>query len=69
MSLPSFNHWLRRQHQRDDRIGDLARDVRQDRQWPGCRTLAGFQRYLGQRNACSAAVESLAAAWTEYSRR
>lgn len=35
MPAISFTRWIRQQTRRDDAIGDLARDIGQDRCWPG----------------------------------
>lgn len=61
----SFTAWLKKQNN-DNAIGDLARDVASDPNWPPCRTLAGFNRYLRSVNACEGAFEALSQAWWTY---
>lgn len=63
---PRFTRWLKEQSRRTDRVGDLARDVRDDPHWPPRRTLVGFRRYLEEQNACRAAVDTLGKAWAEW---
>lgn len=62
----SFSRWLRRQRRRDDAVGDLARDVREDPDWPG-RTLRTMHNYLLDVGACDGANDALHAAWAEWS--
>jgi hypothetical protein len=71
----TFWQWLRRQHTRDDRVGDLARDARRDTGglhdldgWPRrARKLRTLDDYLTSVNACESAHESLRAAHAEWS--
>ena len=59
----TFWRWLRRQHRRNDRVGDLARDAWVDRDWPRrARRLSTPVAYLRSVNACDGAIESLARA-------
>lgn len=69
MSRRSFTAWLhlRRQQRRDDPVGDLARDVAIDPDWPrGVRSLAAFDRYLESCGACDGAHRSLRRAYAEW---
>jgi hypothetical protein len=64
-----FSQWLRKQHKRDDAIGDLARDMKQDREWPRIRkeTLDRYESYLKyERYAYEKAIITLRAAWQEW---
>jgi len=56
----TFVHWLGQQVERGDPLGDLARDVVQDRDFP-VDTSSGprLRSYLRGRGACDAAVEAL----------
>lgn len=63
----NFTGWLGRQRRRDDPVGDLARDARQDVLWPRtARTLAAFQRHLQDQRAIEPALDALERAWSEY---
>lgn len=63
----TFNDYLLRQVLRWDPVGDLGRDVREDKDWPKRgRTLAHFETYLEKRGACSGAIDALYAAWKDY---
>jgi len=62
----SFTAWLRRQRRSNDRVGDLARDVVIDDNWPRGRTLTRLDAYLVEVPACDAARVSLRVAWDEY---
>ena len=66
MVLMQFVPWLRRQHRRDDPIGDLARDVRADRVHTGrMQTYRGLWQYL-EPHACEKALKALERAHAEY---
>jgi YozE SAM-like fold len=59
--------WLRRQQRRQDAVGDLARDQRQDDRWPrGPASLARLERYLMERHASARISRALAQAWHEW---
>lgn len=62
-----FTSWLKRQIERDDPVGDLARDVKLDKQFPrGSNSYRRIESYLISSGACSGARSSLRKAWTEY---
>ncbi|MEU9246386.1 YozE family protein [Streptomyces shenzhenensis] len=50
----------------DSAIGDLARDVSRDPDWPSRKGLPGQRTYLDERGAVSATVEALERAWAQY---
>ncbi|MFD5628150.1 YozE family protein [Streptomyces sp. NPDC127072] len=62
----SFTAWLKTQADRDSGIGDLARDVARDPDWPSRRGRAGQRTYLEERGAIPAAIEMLEDAWVRY---
>lgn len=65
--MVSFSAWLKKQKKRPDAVGDLARDVCRDPDWPArARKLLTFRRYLQDCGACEGAMESLERAWAEY---
>lgn len=64
----SFYTWLKKQCHRDDPVGDLARDVAADPDWPriqGMR-LKGYREYLESMVACDGAIRALERAHKEY---
>lgn len=64
----AFSDYLLGQRERDDAVGELARDAARDPEWPKRRGLS-FNRlrsYLVVNNASAEALGALAAAWTEY---
>lgn len=65
MSEEPFGTWLRRQADRDDPVGDLARDFRDG----GSRayTLIGVKRDMRQAHAFEGAWDALEAAVEEWS--
>lgn len=64
-----FTRWLKKQKNRNDGVGDLARDVCEDRGgWHGARSMTGHIDYLCNRGASPLAVTALQAAWGEWSR-
>lgn len=72
-SQRTFYSWLRQQRDRQDPVGDLARDAISDEEFPrtGRRhmrpyTRAHLYRYLEKRNACSGALRAFALAYSEY---
>lgn len=62
----SFTAWLKLQRRRNDSVGDLARDICRDPDWPQGRTWRAFAAYLAERNACEGAQEALDRAWGEH---
>ena len=62
----SFTAWLKTQADQSTAIGDLARDVSHDPDWPSRRGLPGQRTYLEERGAIEAAIETLELAWTRY---
>ncbi|MFB7240442.1 MULTISPECIES: YozE family protein [unclassified Streptomyces] len=65
----SFTTWLKGHVKDNSAIGDLARDVAADRDWPSRRQLKGQREYLESRGAIPAAVETLERAWSLYEER
>jgi hypothetical protein len=74
MKSITFKSWLFRQHKRNDRVGDLARDVRADYRahcpddpsLPGRFTYKTALDYFRRAGACQGAYESLAASHREW---
>lgn len=66
---PSFTTWLKTHKKDQNAIGDLARDVAADPDWPSRRQLSGQREYLEERGAIPAAVETLERAWELYEAR
>jgi uncharacterized protein YozE (UPF0346 family) len=62
----SFTAWLKTQTDRDSGIGDLARDVANDPNWPSRRNQAGQLAYLEECGAIPAAIEMFENAWVRY---
>jgi hypothetical protein len=62
-----FKTWLRSQADRDDPVGDLARDALQDRDWPrGAARLATLDEHLYELGAIRDAHVALWRAWAEW---
>ena len=62
-----FRTWLRKQQQRDDPVGDLARDMHRAHAWPSrANTLPTLTRHLRRMGACHGACEALQRAFTEW---
>jgi uncharacterized protein YozE (UPF0346 family) len=65
---PSFRDWLIRQAHRDDPVGDIARDMLDDPEWPASDgILAEHRDYLTSVNASPVALNALQQAWDEWS--
>lgn len=64
----NFNDWLKRHKNRDSPLGDLAKEMLNDQNWPLHATLGEYQAYiltLHLRRGASAALEN---AWKSYQR-
>lgn len=66
----TFSEYLLRQVLRWDPVGDIAREVNDDPDWPShVRDIDAFHRYLNTHHAPEAAHDALDAAWAEYRNR
>jgi len=62
-----FFDWLQGQKQRQDPVGDLARDVARDTRFPrGEATATDVYDYLEAADACLDCTKAAARAWKEY---
>lgn len=64
-----FTRWLAKQRQRDDRVGDFARDVKEDPIWKTPRSWDELQRYLEHYRLCDppdGVTETARKAWDEF---
>jgi hypothetical protein len=64
--LKCFTVWLKTHVDQSSAIGDLARDVSRDPDWPARRGLPDQRAYLEERGAIPAAIEALESAWSRY---
>ena len=64
--MTTFQQWLHQQHDRNDRIGDLARDVAADPDAHKLKNFAHWVFHLHQHGASRAAHSTLLSAWLEY---
>jgi hypothetical protein len=62
----SFEDWLAEQRGRQDAVGDLARDIAADNQWPSGAHSEQRLNYLVGRNAPVERIAALEAANAEY---
>ncbi|WP_069885799.1 YozE family protein [Streptomyces luteocolor] len=63
----SFTSWLKTHTDQRNAIGDLARDVAADPNWPSRKGRQGQLAYLEEEyGAIPAAVEALDRAWDQY---
>jgi uncharacterized protein YozE (UPF0346 family) len=63
----SFYKWLNKQSDRDDIIGDLAKDVERARNIPqDSNDIEIWRSHLRRNAACQEAIEALHEAWAEY---
>lgn len=74
----AFNAWLRKQKERNDRVGDLAKDAIQDirefkhkcsdydETFPTSNKSKDYIDYLMMRGACENAMKSFIVAWEEF---
>jgi hypothetical protein len=62
-----FTRWLLEQEHRMDPVGDLARDVKLDKDWPNRPgSIDLFRGHVIRRGGCSEARHALGSAWTEF---
>jgi len=62
-----FYRWLKRQHSRDDPIGDFASDVQRDSIYPqGTDSIQALRTHLARNRACAEAIQALDEAWNEF---
>jgi uncharacterized protein YozE (UPF0346 family) len=65
----TFLVWLAQQARRDDPVGDCARDMLDDPDWPPTATTFETARaYLESVKASPKAIEALREAWSEWGR-
>lgn len=65
--IMTFTQWLRTQIDRDDPIGDVARDAAMDtRRKPHQNTLMAWQTFLSTAGASTVAQRALIEAWEAY---
>lgn len=62
----TFMFWLSKQLDRNDAIGDLARDADGDEGFPRSARLTDYETHLRDNEACDAAIKTLVRAWAEY---
>ncbi|MFJ8147693.1 YozE family protein [Streptomyces sp. NPDC096048] len=62
----TFTAWLKTHADHRTAIGDLARDVSHDPDWPSGKGKQGQLDYLEERGAIDAAIETLKRAWSQY---
>ncbi|MCK7469170.1 MAG: YozE family protein [Desulfosudis oleivorans] len=65
----TFKAWLMLQMKRDDRVGDLARDVSKDRTWPTTQDMVKLRQYVGKRDTLANAPEALDRAYSSTRNR
>jgi uncharacterized protein YozE (UPF0346 family) len=63
----TFWQWINRQKRRDDAVGDIARDIIGDPEWPRrAWKLTTLMEYLASAAASPNAVRAFAQAWGEW---
>jgi uncharacterized protein YozE (UPF0346 family) len=65
----TFKAWLMLQMKRVDPVGDLARDVLQDRTWPRTQDTVKLRQYMVKRGAIENALLALDRAYSEYQKQ
>lgn len=59
-----FSKWLKGRRHEDTAIGDLARDMLRDADWPKrAKTYSTYRKHLEDTGACDNALKTLARAW------
>jgi hypothetical protein len=67
-SRSPFHRWIEGKRGRNSPLGDLAKDIWGDREFPvAAKTRAEVEQYLGMRGAAPEAIKALKQAWTQFS--
>ena len=61
-----FIQWLKKQVDRNDSIGDLARELMDDRRARRFKSYARFRTYLEEKDACDGAIYACEDAYKEF---
>jgi uncharacterized protein YozE (UPF0346 family) len=64
-----LSEYVLAQQDREDSVGDLARDAAADEGWPVTRLFTELSFHLRKRGATEEAFGALAEAWREYRRK
>src|SRR2546429_334488 len=63
----SFNQWLKDHIEEDTPVGDLARDVKLDKNWPKQdSSKRAFTKHMKEINASDGTIEAFNTAWKRY---
>ncbi len=62
----TFVDWLSRHVNRDTPLGDLARDVSRDKEFPMSNSKEDIRNHLHRKNACQDAISTFNQAWASY---
>lgn len=62
----TFVDWLSRHVKRDSPLGDLARDVSHDKEFPTSNSKEDIESHLRRKNACHEAINTFRRAWSSY---
>jgi len=62
-----FVAWCKEQTKRDDAVGDIAKDIVTDKEWPATGLIAVMVGHIKKHpNYSDKAIDALKQAWTEY---
>jgi uncharacterized protein YozE (UPF0346 family) len=64
----SFVKWLRQFEGEESPVGDLARDIRRDKEFPKTKGHKGIREYLEGRNACEECLNAFEVVWEKYTK-
>jgi hypothetical protein len=65
--MSTFTQWLKDHIEENTPVGDLARDVKLDKNWPKqASSKRTFTKHMKEMNASDGAVEALNTAWKRY---
>lgn len=64
--IPSFYIWLKFQKNKDTAIGDIARDIMQDKEFPKKANQSTQLKYLEEHEASDNAIDAFKKAWRHY---
>ena len=64
--MKTFRVWIRQFDGDNTAFGDLADDIKDDRNFPKINDYDEILSYLKRKNACSACIDTVKTAWMQY---
>lgn len=62
----TFKEWIAKYEKQNKPIGDLARDIARDKEFPDTNDCEKVLGYLHENHACDGAIDAFKSAWRRY---